>query len=125
MEGEGRGVQPPSKPPFVPKPPKRRPGKLKRAKISNYDWESARDTLGITHNFQVYSAAISSTASIGNAAATINSPTKEEVKSENKKLKEQADMLEHKIGSLESSNIRSKRKVECLQTHLKSLSDSL
>ena len=83
------------------------------------------DTLVVTHNLQVYSAAISATASIGNAAATINSPTKKEIKAENKKLKERADMLEHKIGSLESSNIRSKRKVECIQTHLKSLSDSL
>jgi cell division protein FtsB len=77
----------------------------------------ARNTLSLDHDIhplKVYSAA---TASTGNAAAAptiISSPSKEEVKAENKKLKEQADMLEHKIGSLESSNIRSKRKVECI-----------
>ena len=70
VEMEWRGGQPPPKPPFVPKPPKRGPGKLKRAKISKYNWESARDTLGVTHHLQVYSAAIASTTSIGNAAAT-------------------------------------------------------
>ena len=126
-EGEGGS---PTKPPFVPKPPKRhRKGSvLTKRKKSIFNWESARDTLGLGHDIHPRTVNPAATASNGNAAAAstiINSPSKEEVKAENKMLKEQADTLERKIGTLESSNITSKRKVECLQTNVKSLSGSL
>ena len=39
------GEQPPSKPRYVPKPPKRKGGKLKRSKVSSYDWEMAREEM--------------------------------------------------------------------------------
>ena len=45
IEGEGMGEQPPSKPRYFPKPPKRKGGKLKRSKVSSYDWEMAREEM--------------------------------------------------------------------------------
>ena len=88
IEGEGMGGQPPSKPRYVPKPPKRKRKIDRRRKNSSYDWEMAREELGVTHNLQVYSAAKAAAASTTNdtTSATINSPSKEEVKAENKKL---------------------------------------
>jgi len=122
IEGEWMGGQPPSKPRYVPKSPKRKKALAVRRKNSGYDWETARTTLGLgneRNNWLIYAAANAATASTDNAAtATINSPSKEEVKAENKRLKEQKDTLERKVGT-------SKRKVECLQTQVKSLSDTL
>lgn len=114
--------QPPTKPSFVPKPPKRRrKGKLKRAKKSTYDWQSSRDALGLGHDVHprtVYAAATASTGNAVAASTTINSPSKEEVKAENQKLKMQTHTLERKVGT-------TKRKVDCIQTQVKSLSDAL
>ena len=121
--GEGMGEQPPSKPRYVPRPPKHKRGKLKRTKVSTYDWKKAREELGVTHHQQVYSAtraATASTASTANAtaAAIVNSPSKEEVKAENKKLAMQTYTLERRVET-------AKRKVDCLQTQVKSLSNTL
>ena len=80
----------------------------------------AREELGVTHNLQVYSAAKAAAASTANdtTSATINSPSKEEVKAENKKLMMHTITLEREVGM-------AKRKVDCLQTQVKSLSGSL
>ena len=120
IEGEGMGGQPPSKPRYVPKPPKRKRKIDRRRKNSSYHWEMAREELGVTHNLQVYSAAKAAAASTANdtTSATINSPSKEEVKAENKKLMMHTITLEREVGM-------AKRKVDCLQTQVKSLSGSL
>ncbi len=47
---------------FIPKPPKRKKQKLRRTKSSNYDYDLARESLGLEANanhLQVFSAAVS------------------------------------------------------------------
>jgi hypothetical protein len=119
------GGQPPSKPRYVPKPPKRKKALAVRRKNSAYDWETARTTLGLgneRNNSLIYAAANAASASTDNATTatttTINSPSKEEVKAENKKLMMHTITLEREVGT-------AKRKVDCLQTQVKSLSGSL
>ena len=120
IEEKLMGGQPPSKPCYVPKPPKRKRKITRRKKNSKYDWGTAREELGVTHNSHVYAAANAATAStaINTTSATINSPSKEEVKAENKKLNSHTITLEREVGT-------AKRKVDCLQTQVKSLSGSL
>ena len=127
IEGGWMGGQPPSKPCYVPKPPKRKRKITRRKKNSNYDWETAREELGVTHNSHVYAAANAATASTANntTSATINSPSKEEDKAENKKLKEQTYKLEEQTYALECKVGMAKRKANCLQTRVKSLLDAL
>jgi hypothetical protein len=74
----------------------------------------------------VYSAAATvSTALTLVETPLINSPTKEEVKAENKMLKDSAAAYKRKILSLESKNETTTRKAERLHVRVCSLSESL
>jgi hypothetical protein len=113
--------------PFRQKTSKRKKIKLARKrKASTYDWESAKDSLGLdtqAHNLQVYSAAVSSGAAV--ETPTVNSPTKEEVKAENSLLKQDAVEYNHKICELELKNKSGGRNSKRMELRVLSLSDSL
>ncbi len=81
---------------FVPKPPRRKKGRLKKPKKSSYDYGSAQDTLGLheqnTH-VEVYSAARMTINNVRtNETPLVKSPTKD-------KVKEERDML-HSIATV-------------------------
>jgi hypothetical protein len=73
---------------------------------------------------EVYAAAVAATHAPTKTSLNI-SPTKEEVKEENRLLRKRSSTYEQKIGSLELSNTLCKRKVMSLKSCVHSLSDSL
>jgi hypothetical protein len=116
--------------PFIPRPPKRKKtkGLQRKRKASSYNYDDAKEALGLdarSHHFEVYSAAASSTALPLVETPLINSPTKEEVKAENKILKDSAAAYKRKILTLESINETTARKAERLHVRVCLLSESL
>jgi hypothetical protein len=112
---------------FIPKPPKRKKQKLRRKKSSNYDYDLARESLGLEANanhLQVFSAAASLSVTRVETPL-VNSPTKNEVKFENSILKEDATTYKRKILTLELANKSSTRNAKKLKSQVRSLSDSL
>ena len=112
---------------FIPKPPKRKKQKLWRKKSSNYDYDLARESLGLEANanhLQVFSAAVSLPVTRVETPL-VNSPTKDEVKFENSILKEDAATYKRKTLTLELANKSSTRNAKKLKSQVRSLSDSL
>jgi hypothetical protein len=112
---------------FIPKPAKRKKQKLKRTKSSNYNYVLAREALGFeanAHHYQVYSAAVASSVT-PDETPLVNNPMKEEVKFENRILKEDAATYKRKILMLELANKSSTRKAKRLKSQVRSLSDCL
>jgi hypothetical protein len=97
--------------------------------LSSYNFDRAKEALGLdasAHNLQVYSAAATASTALPLVETPlINSPTKEEVKAENKMLKDSAAAYKRKILSLESKNETTTRKAERLHVRVRSLSESL
>ena len=115
---------------FIPQPPKRKKTRLQRKrKLSSYNFDRAKEALGLdasAHNLQVYSAAATASTALPLVETPlINSPTKDEVKAENKMLKDSAAAYKRKILSLESKNENTTRKAERLHVRVRSLSESL
>jgi len=126
----GRELPAPASQRFIPQPPKRKKTRLQRKrKLSSYNFDRAKEALGLdasAHNLQVYSAAATASTALPLVETPlINSPTKEEVKAENKMLKDSAAAYKHKILSLESKNETTTRKAERLHVGVRSLSESL
>jgi hypothetical protein len=113
---------------FIPLPPRRRKGKLKKAKKSSYDYDRAREALDLPENanhLQVYSAAKASneiiadnSEAIRNVTRLVISPSKDEVKAER-------DMFKRKLSTLESANESSKQTITSLHSNSLSLSLAL
>jgi len=111
---------------FIPLPPRRRKGKLKKAKKSSYDYDRAHEALDLPENanhLQVYFAVkasneiiVDNSEAIGNVTPLVISPSKEKVKAER-------DMFKRKFFTLESANESSKQTIMSLRS--KSLSLSL
>jgi len=100
----------------------------RKRKASSYNYDDAKEALGLdarSHHFEVYSAAAASTALPLVETPPINSPTKEEVKAENKILKDSAAAYKRKILTLESINETTARKAERLHVRVCLLSESL
>jgi hypothetical protein len=113
--------QPPSKKPFVPKPPQRCRILIGfKSKQSKYNYGAARVSLNAphAHHFQIYSTAVSSNVIAVNVTPSAIIPTKGEVNEERDMLYTIATDLECK---LESSN----HKIEMLASKSKSLANSL
>ena len=86
----------------------------------------ARESLGLeasANHLEVFSAAVASTVPPVETPL-INSPTKEEVKAENKMLKDNAAAYKHKILSLEPMNETKTRNTKRLHLRVCLLSDS-
>ena len=112
---------------FIPKPPKRKKQTLWRKKSSNYDYDLARESLGLEANanhLQVFYAAVSLPVTRVETPL-VNSPTKDEVKFENSILKEDAATYKRKILTFELANKSSTRNAKKLKSQVRSLSDSL
>ena len=106
---------------FIPKPPKRKKQKLWRKKSSNYDYDLARESLGLEANanhLQVFSAAVSLSVTRVETPL-VNSPTKDEVKFENSILKEDAATYKRKILTLELANKSSTRNAKKLKSQVR------
>jgi hypothetical protein len=113
--------------PFCRKTPKCKKIKLAcKRKASTYNWESAKDSLGLdtqAHNLHVYAAAVSSGAAA--ETPTVISTTKEEVKAENSLLKEDTVEYNRKICELELKNKSAARNSKRMKLQVLSLLDSL
>ncbi len=99
----------------------------RKAKRSDYKYNLAREALGLeanTNHMQVVSAAIALTA-LPVETPFVNSPPKEEVKAENKMLKDDAATYKCKIQTLESMNKATQRMSMRLEVQVRSLLDSL
>ncbi len=113
---------------FIPKPLNRKKQRLERKRSSSkYNYVLAREALGLeanAHHFQVYSAAVA-LAVTPVETPLVNSPTKEEVKTENRISKEDTATYKRKILTLEVMNQLSTRNAKRLELQVHSLSDYL
>jgi hypothetical protein len=99
----------------------------RKTKRSDNKYDLAREALGLeanTNHMQVISAAVALTVHPVETPC-VNSPTKEEVKAENKMLNNDAATYKRKIQTLELMNKATKRMSTRLEVQVRSLLDSL